>query len=180
MRSCSSRENIYNVQRRARNLLVMFSLALICTANRCRSVMAHAILVDEAQKRALSVNVYSAGIFDFSDQPQLEETSMTCWQHHTSPPAEAPTFVRRLPLQSINRFLVMEQYHAEVLTGDYGVPPDRVRLLGSFDPKMRGQEIADPFGRGKVEYERSYRLIRDCLIHYLETTDDQLHRQPIP
>jgi len=156
----------------------MFSVALICSANRCRSVMAHAILADEAQKRSLSVKVYSAGILDFSDQPQLEETSMTCRQHHTSAPAEAPTFVRQLPLESINRFLVMEHYHAEVLKREYGVAPDRISLLGSFDPKTRGQEIGDPFGRGEAAYTCSYRLIRDCVIQYLETTDDQLHRQP--
>jgi len=43
---------------------VMPSIALICTANRCRSVMAHAIFVAEARKRSLAVEVYSAGVFD--------------------------------------------------------------------------------------------------------------------
>ena len=158
----------------------MFSVALICTANRCRSVMAHAILADEAQKRSLSVKVYSAGVLDFSDQPQLEETSNTCLEHHTSPPAEAPTFVRQLPLQSINHFLVMEEYHAEILTREYGVAPDRISLLGTFDPKGRGAEIADPFGQGRSAYRRAYLLIRHCLIQYLEITQDQLERRPIP
>jgi len=158
----------------------MFSVALICTANRCRSVMAHAIFADEAKKRSLSVRVFSAGVLDFSDQPKLDETSMTCWQHDTSPPAESPTWVGQLPLSSINRFLVMERYHAEVLAREYGVAADRISLLGSFDPRQRGQEIADPFGQGEAAYERSYRLIRDCIVQYLETTDEQLNRRAIP
>ena len=147
----------------------MTSVALICTANRCRSLMAHAIFVDEAKKRAFPIEVYSAGVLDFSDQPQLEETSMTCLRNNTSPPAKSPTWVRQLPLDSIGRFLVMEQFHADALTRDYGISPDRISFLGSFDPQGRGREIADPFGLGEAVYERQYQLIRDCIVGYLDT-----------
>jgi len=84
---------------------VMPSVALICTANRCRSVMAHAIFIEEARKRSLTVDIYSAGILDFSDQPPLIETSRTCRHYHTPPPKETPTWIRELPLASIDRFL---------------------------------------------------------------------------
>ena len=150
----------------------MASIALICTANRCRSVMAHAIFVDEAKKRSLAVEVYSAGVLDFSDAPPLPETSLTCLQHNTPPPKESPTWVRELPLESINRFLVMEQDHADLLMSKYGILPDRISLLGAFDPHQRGAEIADPFSYGRLVYQRSYELIRDCIIGYLDTTDE--------
>src|SRR5678816_1431627 len=97
----------------------MASVALICTANRCRSMMAHAIFLAEAEKRSLVVNVYSAGTLDFSDQPQLHDTVTTCLQYNTPPPKESPTWVRQLPLKSIDRFLVMEQDHAEMLAVSY-------------------------------------------------------------
>ena len=134
--------------------------------------MAHAILLAQAKKRSLSVEVYSAGVFDFSDAPALAETANVCLQHHTPPPKESPTFVRELPLDSINRFLVMEQYHADVLESEFGVSPDRISLLGTFDPQRRGAEIADPFGHSSRGYDRSYKLIRDCVNGYLDTTDD--------
>jgi protein-tyrosine-phosphatase len=134
--------------------------------------MAHAILVAEARKRSLAVTVYSAGVFDFSDAPPLVETSNTCWQHNTPPPEKTPTWVRQLPLDSINRFLVMEQDHADVLTSEFGISPNRVSLLGNFDPHQRGAEIADPFSEGSLVYERCYQLIRDCIIGYLDTTDE--------
>jgi protein-tyrosine-phosphatase len=134
--------------------------------------MAHAIFVDQVKKRSLAVEVYSGGVFDFSDAPPLAETSRTCLQHGTSPPEEAPTWIGRLPLDSIDRFLVMEQYHADQLTNEYGVSPKRISLLGTFDPRHRGTEIADPFGHDAAVYERSYKLIRDCVIGYLETTDE--------
>jgi protein-tyrosine-phosphatase len=134
--------------------------------------MAHAIFVDEVQKRSLAITVYSAGVFDFSDAPALDETSMTCRKHNTPPPKESPTWVGQLPLESIDRYLVMEQDHADRLATEYGVSPKRISLLGKFDPQQRGAEIADPFGQGALVYERSYQLIRDCIIGYLDTTDD--------
>jgi protein-tyrosine-phosphatase len=151
----------------------MAAIAFICTANRCRSVMAHAIFIDEARKRSLQAEIYSAGIVDFSDQPMLEWTSLTCLNHHTPSPKQKPTWVRQLPLDSINRFLVMEHEHAEALTAEFGVSSDRISLLGTFDPHQRGAEIADPFfSYSEVVYERSYQLIRDCINGYLDSTNE--------
>lgn len=134
--------------------------------------MAHAIFVAEARKRSLAVEVYSAGVSDFSDQPPLTETSRTCLAHDTPPAKETPTWAGQLPLDSINRFLVMEHSHADALTSEYGISPERISLLGTFDPQRRGVEIADPFGLGSLAYERSYTLIRDCIVGYLDTTDE--------
>jgi len=130
--------------------------------------MAHAIFVAEASKRSLAIDVYSGGVYDFSDQPPLTETSNTCLAHQTPPAKETPTWVGQLPLDSIERFLVMEHSHADMLTREYGVSPERISLLGAFDPHGRGLEIADPFGLGKPAYDRSYKLIRDCVLGYLD------------
>ena len=134
--------------------------------------MAHAIFIDEAKKRSLAVEVYSAGVYDFSDAPALLETTTTCLQHNTPPPKETPTWAGQLPLDSIDRFLVMEHDHADVLESEYGVSADRISLLGSFDPRQRGAEIADPFSHSSQVYESSYQLIRDCIVGYLDTTDE--------
>ena len=134
--------------------------------------MAHAIFVAEARKRSLAVEIYSAGVFDFSDQPPLVETSITCLEHNTPPPKNTPTWVGQLPLDSINRFLVMENDHADVLKSEYGISSNRISLLGTFDPQRRGAEIADPFSHDSLVYERSYELIRDCIIGYLDATDE--------
>ena len=135
--------------------------------------MAHAILADEARKRSLSIDIYSAGIRDFSDQPPLIETSSTCLHYNTLPPKVRPTWVGELPLRSIDRFLVMEQVQADALQSEFGIPADRISLLGKFDPKHRGTEIDDPFfSYSERIYRNSYELIRDCIIGYLETADE--------
>jgi protein-tyrosine-phosphatase len=149
---------------------VMFSIAFICTANRCRSIMAHAILVDEARKRSIALEIFSAGTLDFSDQPPLIETTTTCLHYHTPVPKQTPTWAAQLPLGKIDRFLVMEQRHADALRDQFGVSPDRISLLGTFDPQRRGAEIEDPFFSYSEEvYRSSYRQIRDCIVEYLES-----------
>ena len=135
--------------------------------------MAHAIFVAEVEKRSLPVEVFSAGVYDFSDASPIEATSMTCLKHETPAPEKAPTWVGDLPLESIDRFLVMEHGHADALIHYYGVSRDRINLLGEFDPKQRGHEIADPYGQGKIVYDDSYKLIRDCIESYLDREYDQ-------
>jgi len=138
--------------------------------------MAHAILLDEARKRSLSIDVYSAGIRDFSDQPPLMETSSTCLHYNTPPPKLRPTWVGELPLRTIDRFLVMEQAQADALQSEFGIPANKISLLGEFDPRHRGVEIDDPFfSYSEKIYRSSYELIRDCVVGYLDTTD-QLNR----
>jgi protein-tyrosine-phosphatase len=66
----------------------------------------------------------------------------------------------------------MEQDHADRLTSEHGISAKRITLLGTFDPQQRGAEIADPFGQSSLVYERSYKLIRDCVIGYLDTADE--------
>ena len=136
-------------------------------------MMAHAILLDEARKRSLSIDVYSAGIRDFSDQPPLMETSSTCLHYNTPPPKLRPTWVGELPLRTIDRFLVMEQAQADALQSEFGIPANKISLLGKFDPKHRGVEIDDPFfSYSEKIYRSSYELIRDCVVGYLETADE--------
>ncbi len=135
--------------------------------------MAHAIMLDEARKRSLSIQIYSAGIRDFSDQPPLIETSSTCLHHNTPSPKVRPTWVGELPLRSIDSYLVMEQVHADALQSEFGIPAGKISLLGSFDPQHRGTEIDDPFFSYSEEtYRKSYELIRDCVVGYLETSSD--------
>jgi|ERR1043166_1156255 protein-tyrosine-phosphatase len=153
----------------------MFSVAFICTANRCRSVMAHAIMLAEAANRQLPIEIYSAGVHDFRDLPPVGDTVMTCVSHNTPPPKTESTWVPELPLDSIDRFLVMGQHHADLLISEFGVSPERVSLLGEFDLQGRGAEIADPIGMAKSVYEDCYGRIRDCVVNYLESEEVSEH-----
>jgi protein-tyrosine-phosphatase len=134
--------------------------------------MAHAIFVAETARRHLSVKTYSAGIYDFRDLPPVFETTTTCLQHNTPPAKEESTWVRDLPLDAIDRFLVMEHAHAEALVREFGVAPERITLLGEFDPQNRGREIADPIGQSSLVYDGCYRRIHECIVNYLENAEE--------
>jgi protein-tyrosine-phosphatase len=134
--------------------------------------MAHAIFVAEVEKRKLPVEVHSAGVLDFRGAPAIDDTTRTCALHNTPAPQEVATWVRDLPLDSITRFLVMEQYHADALIRNYGIAPERISLLGEFDPQQRSLEIDDPFSYSSAVYEQCYGQIRDCIVNYLDTADE--------
>ena len=150
----------------------MFSIAFVCTANLCRSVMAHAIAIPELTERGWAVQVHSAGTMDFTGTAPAIPTWATCCQNSTPPQKDGSTFVRDLPLQSIDRFFVMEHEHAATLTTEYGVPASRVTLLGTLDPKSKEPEIEDPMNQGSVEFDRCYSRIRRCILHYFDTTTE--------
>ena len=67
----------------------------------------------------------------------------------------------------------MENYHMDRLIHEFGVSPDRISLLGEFDPHGRGNEIDDPYGCGLPVYTRCYERLRDCLFNYLETLEEK-------
>lgn len=137
--------------------------------------MAHAIMLAEAANRQLPIEIYSAGVHDFRDLPPVGDTVMTCVSHNTPPPKTESTWVPELPLDSIDRFLVMGQHHADLLISEFGVSPERVSLLGEFDLQGRGAEIADPIGMAKSVYEDCYGRIRDCVVNYLESEEVSEH-----
>jgi protein-tyrosine-phosphatase len=130
--------------------------------------MAHAICAAEAAQRNLQLQIYSAGVYDFTDLPPVADTLRTCLKYQTPVCKEESTFVSELPISSIDRFLVMEQHHADALVEQFGISPERVSLLADFDPKERGREIADPLGLGSAYYEHCYERIRDCVINFLQ------------
>jgi len=150
----------------------MFSIAFICTANVCRSVMAHAICAAEVAKRGWNIELYSGGVMDFSGTPAYQYAWMSCCQHGTPLAKEGSTFVGALPLPTINRFLVMEERHAEELVAGHGIDRARITLLASFDPEGGGPEIDDPITQGSLATERCYLRLRRCVTNYLDTAAD--------
>jgi len=147
------------------------AIAFVCSANLCRSPMAHAIAVAEARKRNFAVNVLSAGVIDFGGALAVREARLVCDRHQTPMPKFISTCITGLDLSAAARVLVMEQLHIEALVA-HGLSRERISLLGEFDPQNRGPEIEDPMGQDISAFEQCYTRLRDCILHYLETTED--------
>lgn len=145
------------------------SIAFICTANVCRSMMAHAICAAEVARRGLKITVISAGLADFEGTLVAENARLTCQKHQTWLPKFAATYIGNVDLNGVTRAFVMEKRHVPLLLRHSSLTEDQVSLLGEFDPRGRGAEIEDPMGEDIGAFERCYERLRDCIGHYLET-----------
>ncbi len=150
----------------------MRSVAFICSANLCRSLMAHAIFAAEAKRRKLDVNIQSAGMYDFEGVLALREARLVCERHNTPMQKFVSTHFRNLDLSRVTRVFAMTEDHVTLLQAETQIPPERISLIGLFDPKHRGDEIEDPTGKGSAAFDQCYQRLRDCIVHYLDSTDE--------
>jgi protein-tyrosine-phosphatase len=149
------------------------SIAFICSANVCRSLMAHAILASEAARRRLAVRVLSAGVSSgFEGMLAAREARLICDRHKTPMPKFIATHIASEDVSGVRRLFAMERSHIASLSAHTTLSPDRISLLGEFDPEDRGPEIDDPIGHDSAAFERCYERLRDCIVHYLDTTHD--------
>ena len=152
--------------------LVPPTLAFVCTANMCRSPMAHAIGAAEIARRGWIIEVPSAGIHDFQGAMAAREARLTCEAYGTPMPKLLSTWFRALDPASLVHVLVMEHAHAEALRKQQFLPVERVRLLGEFDPRQRGFEIQDPIGQDMAAFALCYERLRDCIVGFLDATPE--------
>src|SRR5688572_25492742 len=123
------------------------TIAFICSANLCRSLMAQAIFSAEAKRRKMVVKTLSAGMFNFEGQQAVREAKLCCERHGTPLVNQFSTYFRSVDLPSTTRIFVMTKEHAELLTEADPTLAERISLLGSFDPQHRGDEVEDPIGK---------------------------------
>lgn len=147
-------------------------VGFICSANLCRSPMAHAIFAAEVDRRGLRIASFSAGIWDFEGEEAALAAMRACERHHTPMPKLLATHHSNVDLSDVTRVFVMQDRHVEALREETMLPPERISLLGDFDPQQRGAEIDDPIGKEEAAFEACYLRMRDCIHHYLDTTMD--------
>ena len=135
--------------------------------------MAHAIFAAEAAKRGWVVRVLSAGISsDFQGSLAAQEARLACERHGTPMSKLVATSVASIDLSGARRVFAMESDQVAFLTARSAVASDRVSLIGDFDPLRRGAKIDDPVGQDAAAFDHCYERLRDCIVHYLETTHD--------
>ena len=148
------------------------TVAFVCSANLCRSPMAQAICAAEVKRRGWPITVLSAGVWDFEGTEAVEGARLTCARHDTPMIKVVSTPFSKVDLAGTARVLVMERTHAATLVAEASLPPEKVTLLGTFDPHQRGDEIDDPTGQEIAAFERCFARLQDCIVHYLDTTRD--------
>lgn len=135
--------------------------------------MAQAILASEVVRRGLAVRVLSAGVSSgYAGMLAVREARLICERRETPTPKFVATHIAGEDVSGVQRLFAMERRHIASLAAHTTLPPDRISLLGDFDPQQRGSEIDDPTGQDRAAFERCYGRMRDCILHYLDTTED--------
>jgi len=134
--------------------------------------MAQAIFYAEAKRRKISVKVFSAGVFDFEGVQAVHESKLCCERHGTPLVNHVSTYFRNVDLTSTVRIFVMTRAHAALLSEAIPILSDHISLLGTFDPKHRGDEVEDPNGKDGAEFDLCYERLRDCINQYLNSTSE--------
>lgn len=142
-------------------------IAFICTANVCRSVMAHAILERIVRTRNLDIEVTSAGIYDFNGTPPADNAWITCLQNDSPISKMESSFIGNIELEKIDHFLAMEKEHQKFLISNFEIQENQVRLLGSFDNLIDELEIADPINKPKKAFQDCFNRIERCIEIFL-------------
>lgn len=125
------------------------NIVFVCTGNTCRSPMAQALAIQQAQKQGLDCNIISAGLAAYRDAGASEnaveamrEIGVDISGHRSQP--LTPSIIRQADM-----IVPMTDQHRQLLTA-MGVPAEKLRSIG---------EIPDPYG-GDLDV---YRQCRDTL-----------------
>jgi protein-tyrosine phosphatase len=135
-------------------------VVFVCYGNICRSPYAEACL-----RRALAISglagieIESAG-FIGPDRPADRQASAIARERGLDLGAHRSRLVAAANLSRADLCLVMTRAQRDQLLAGFGVPDDRVELLGDFDvddPPRR--EIPDPYGKPDEEFRRVFSQI---------------------
>jgi protein-tyrosine phosphatase len=138
------------------------SILFVCLGNICRSPLAKWVFQDLVRRRGLQdrITIDSCGtggwhIGDTAD-PRAAATAR-------SKGLDPKHSARQICADDLNRFdllVVMDRSnHRDVLA--LGAPPDKVRLMRSFDPALTGQamDVPDPYYGGDEGFEHVYTML---------------------
>ncbi|MEC8380024.1 MAG: hypothetical protein VXZ96_06875 [Myxococcota bacterium] len=147
-------------------------LLFVCTANICRSPMAHWLAVDYAKKRHWRVDVRSGGTLGLKSYPPadhaisvMNEIGIDISHHRCSGITEDD-------IQWSDYILVMTIEHASQLNSKYENADGKILQLGTFGGYT---EIKDPYKSWKWRFRSCRRSIEESVISFM----DQLPPRPI-
>ena len=151
-------------------------VTFICSGNICRSPIAEKMFAHQISERGLAgiVRVTSAGTGDWHAGEGADNRANRVLRDHGYPTKHR---ARRIDEDHMSADLVVALgRNHELILRDMGVPPTRLRMLRSFDPKSGAHalDVEDPYYGTHDDFEDTFAVIEVCLPGLHEWVDAQL------
>ena len=151
-------------------------VTFICSGNICRSPIAEKMFAHQINERGLSdeVRVTSAGTGGWHAGDPADRRASAVLRGHGYPSGHRAVQIDDEHL-SADLVVALGRNHARML-GEMGVPPNKIRMLRSFDPRSAAHalDVEDPYYGTQDDFEDVFTVIEAALPGLHEWVDEQL------
>jgi protein-tyrosine phosphatase len=151
-------------------------VTFICSGNICRSPMAEKMFAHQLSARGLAedVRVTSAGTGDWHAGEGADNRANRVLRQHGIATEHRAMRINQDHL-SADLVVALGRNHERILR-DMGVPPTRLRMLRSFDPKSGAHalDVEDPYYGTHDDFEDTFAVIDASLPGLHDWVDEQL------
>ena len=154
----------------------LLHVTFICSGNICRSPMAEKMFAHQITERGLSdiVRVTSAGTGGWHVGDAADPRARHVLREHGYPTTHSAAQIDDGHL-SADLIVAVGRNHVRMLR-DMGVPPNRIRMLRSFDPRSgaHAPDVDDPYYGTQDDFDDVLEVIEAALPGLHDWVDEQL------
>ena len=151
-------------------------VTFVCTGNICRSPMAEKMFAQQILQRGLAdaVLVSSAGTGDWHAGGGADDRAVRVLRDRGYPAEHRAAQVGAYHLAA-DMVVALGRNHLRLLA-DYGVPPQRLRMLRSFEPRSSAHalDVEDPYYGDHTDFDAVFTVIEAALPGLHAWVDEQL------
>lgn len=156
-------------------------VTFVCSGNICRSPMAEKMFAHQIEQRGLSgaVRVTSAGTGGWHAGGAADDRTNHVLREHGYPTTHRAAQIDDDRIAA-DMVIAMDRNHTRILR-DLGVPPARIRMMRSFDPRSAAHplDVEDPYYGNAADFEETYAVIDASLPGLHTWVDEQLSSRGI-
>jgi protein-tyrosine phosphatase len=156
-------------------------ITFICSGNICRSPIAEKMFAHQIAERGLAeaVRVTSAGTGGWHVGDAADDRASHVLRKHGYPTAHRAAQIDDEHLCA-DLIVALGRDHARMLR-DMGVPPNRIRMLRSFDPccGAHALDVEDPYYGTQEDFDDVFAVIEAALPGLHKWVDEQLAQRGI-